>query len=69
MIINNDDNGKFLLSCKVITQGDPMAMLGYALGILPIIRQLKVEFPEAEQPWYADDAATVAIFARMHAMF
>jgi hypothetical protein len=28
----------------------------YLLYILPLIRVLKQEFPEVEQPWYADDA-------------
>jgi hypothetical protein len=31
-------------------------MVAYGLGILPMICQLKKEFPDVNQPWYADDA-------------
>jgi hypothetical protein len=44
-------------------------MLGYALDMLPIIRQLKDEFPEVEQTWYADNAAAASEFARIRTMF
>jgi hypothetical protein len=44
-------------------------MLGYALGMLPVTRQLKAKFPEVDQPWYADDAAAAAEFARILTMF
>ena len=32
-------------------------MVAYGVGLLPLIRQLKNEFPARSQPWYADDAA------------
>jgi hypothetical protein len=32
-------------------------MYAYGIGILPLIRLLKVEFPAVEQPWYADAGA------------
>jgi hypothetical protein len=44
-------------------------MLGYALSMLPLTHQLKDEFPEVDQPWHADDAAAVAAFPRIRAMF
>jgi hypothetical protein len=31
-------------------------MFAYGLGILPLIRKLKAEFTNVNQPWYADDA-------------
>jgi hypothetical protein len=43
-------------------------MFGYALGMLSLTRQLKAEFPEVEQPWYADDAKA-AEFTKIRAMF
>jgi hypothetical protein len=36
--------------------------------MLSLTRQLKAEFTEVEQPWYADDAMAAA-FARICAMF
>jgi hypothetical protein len=40
-------------------------MFMYGIGILPIIRLLKVEFPAVEQPWYADDAGACRKFAKI----
>jgi hypothetical protein len=37
--------------------------------MLPITHQLKAEFPEVEQHWYADNAAAAAEFAIICAMF
>jgi hypothetical protein len=48
MIINNDERGEFLLSQQGVTKGYPLAMLEYALGMLPLACQLKAEFPEAD---------------------
>jgi hypothetical protein len=31
-------------------------MFAYGIGLLPLIRALKLQFPEMDQTWYADDA-------------
>lgn len=59
----------FLLSQEGVTQGDPLAMILYGLGLLPLIRQLKAEFPDVEQPWYADDAGAGGTFTSIRAHF
>ena len=41
-------------------QGDPLAMFLYGIGIIPLIRKLKVLHPDIVQPWYADDDAALA---------
>ena len=46
-------------STEGITQGDPLAMVMYALAIVPLIKQLRAHVPEACQAWFADDATAV----------
>ena len=46
--------GESILSQEGMTQGDPLAMAMYALGVTPLIRA--VSTPGADQVWYANDA-------------
>ena len=43
-----------MLSEECTTQGDPLAMPMYALGVVPLINALSDDF--IKQVWYADDA-------------
>ena len=42
------------LSCEGTTQGDPLAMAMYTLGVMPLIRRLN---HLARQLWFMDDAS------------
>ena len=44
-------NGETLHSCERTTQGDPLAMAMYAIGILPIVHQLQSN--NTKQTWFA----------------
>jgi hypothetical protein len=45
-------NATFLFSKEGVTQGNPLFMVAYGLSLLPLIQQLKDEFPNILQPWY-----------------
>ena len=51
-----DGSGHFLHSKEGVTQGGPLAMIAYCIGVLPLIRELLGAHPRVTQPWYADDA-------------
>ena len=56
--------GERLLSKEGTTQGDPLAMVMYALSIKPLITQLD---GFARQVWYADDATGAGSFDQVRA--
>jgi len=57
VVHHHNGTGHFLHSQEGVTQGDPVAMVAYGLSTLPLICQLKTEFPELQHAWYADDSA------------
>jgi hypothetical protein len=69
MLRSNNGTGTFLYSKEGVTQGYPLSMFAYGIGILPLIRLLKVEFPAVEQPWYVDDAGVGGKFTEIRRFF
>ena len=45
-----------------VTQGDPLTMIAYGIGFLPLIRDIRRAHPRVTQPWYADDAGAEGKF-------
>ena len=39
-----------------VTQGYPISMIAYDIGLLPLIREIWGAHTRVTQPWYADDA-------------
>jgi hypothetical protein len=58
-----------IFSKEGVTQGGPLSMSGYGIGIFPLICKLKLEFPAVEQPWYADDAGVGGSFTDLRIFF
>ena len=51
-----DGSGQLLHSKEGVNQGDPLTMITYGIGVLPLIRELRGSHHRITQPWYADDA-------------
>ena len=43
------------MSAEGVTQGDPLSMFAYALGLLPLVKRIRALHPNIMNPWYADD--------------
>ena len=52
-----------------MTQGDPLVMVAYGIGIILLVIRLKAEFPDITQPWYAYDSSALGIFANFEQYF
>ncbi len=44
----NDGHAVFIFSKEGVTQGDPLSMFAYGIGIMSLIHQLKAEFLQVE---------------------
>jgi len=57
-------DGETILSHEDTTQGDPLAMVLYALVVVPMIDHL---YGLTKQVWYADDAAAAGSLITLRA--
>ena len=64
-----DGSGHFLHSKEGVTQGYPLVMIAYDIGVLPLIRELQDAHPCVTQPWYADDVGAGGTFQQVQANF
>eukprot|EP00978_Attheya_sp_CCMP212_P013894 scaffold35059_cov31-Attheya_sp.AAC.1 len=69
MVWSQNGTALFMFSMEGATQGDPLAMFIYGMGLLPLIRRLKSEVENVSQPWYADDAGAGGKFDRITVSF
>ena len=53
---NGNGMSRFWNSREGVTQGDPLEMIIYGIGILLLIKNLRWELPDVTQTWYADNA-------------
>ena len=50
-----DGSGHFLHRKEGVTQGYPLTMIAYDIGVIPLIRELQGSHPLVTKPWYTDD--------------
>ena len=48
-----------------VTQGYPFTVVTYGVGIILLIKHLKLTYPDVMQPWYADDAGELGAFKHL----
>jgi hypothetical protein len=55
LVIQNKGGGAalfVLLGHEGVTKGNPLTIMEFAIGVIPLIQCLKGEFPCMKQPWY-----------------
>ena len=52
-------------SKEVVTQGEPLTMIAYGIGVLPLIRELQGAPPRVTHLWYTDDTGSGRIFVHI----
>ena len=70
LIMRGEDGDITMLHSKEgVTQGDPLAMVVYGVGMLPLTHILRRQTEEMMQLWYADDAAAGGKFDKVLCYF
>ena len=60
---------RFLHNRQVLTHGDPLAMGAHGIGIPLLIKHQKADFPDINQPWYADNSGALGTFTNTKLYF
>ena len=66
---NRSGTSIVLHNIEVVMQGGALAMITLGIGILPLIKTPKTEFPDVTRPWYVDNSIALGAFARVKAYF
>ena len=59
---NGNETARFMHSRAGMTQGEPVAMITYGIGIHSLIKNLKRGLPYVTHPWHAYDSGALGIF-------
>ena len=62
---HGDGSGHFLHRNEGVIQGDPLDMIAYGIGVLPLNREIQGAQPRVAHPWYADDAGAGGKFQKI----
>ena len=66
---NGNGIASFLHSKEGVMQRDPLKIIAYRIGILPLINNLKQEISDVTQLWYAENARYLGTFTRIETYF
>ena len=58
-----------LHSIEGVTQGYPITMIAYRIGIILLIKNIKREVPDVTHPWYSYNSGSLGTFARLETYF
>ena len=50
-------------------QGEPLTMVTYSIGIIPVIKWMKMAYLDITQPWYAEDAGALGTYKKIESYF
>ena len=69
LLINGYGMSIIIHNGEGVTQGVPLYMVAYRIGFLPLIKCLKLEYPDITQTWYADNAGALGTFNNLERHF
>ena len=69
ILCNGNGTSSFLQSVEGVTQGGPLAMVDYGIGVLLFVKQLKAQYLGVTRPWYADDVGSLGTYENIRLYF
>ena len=66
---NEEGTANNIHSRERVMQGNLSVMVAYGIGALPLIKRLKAAYPDATQPWHADDSWALHTFDNLNKYF
>ena len=69
IIRNRYGRDNIIHSREGVTKGDPLPMVDYGIGIIPLMKCLKLMFPDVTQPWYSDYYGALGTFDNLEKYF
>ena len=69
VLINGDGTANILHSREGVTQGYPLVMVSYGIGIVLLIKGLKFAYPEVTYTWYVETFGALGIFDNLEQYF
>ena len=66
---NGNGTASFLHSREGVTQGDPLDMVAYGIGVLPLTKILKAAYTDVTQTWYAENDGELGTFDNIGSYF